>query len=128
VSQARYRLTHVGPAREERFDSGVVLSRSRYIASAQHSLRFYREYFKPSKEMTIEKDRMRWLVNYKGTEFFVNFDQLKSPKLGCFLEVKSRTWSRHDAQQKAQHASDLLHLLGVQKENLESRDYLEIQG
>jgi 5-methylthioadenosine/S-adenosylhomocysteine deaminase len=127
VSQARYRLTHVGPAREERFESGVVLSRSRYIASAQHSLRFYREYFRPSREITIEKDRMRWLVNYKGTEFFVNFDELKSPNLGCFLEVKSRTWSRHDAQQKAQHASDLLFLLGVKKESLESRDYLEMQ-
>ncbi len=126
ISQARYRLTHVGPVRDERFDSGVVLSRSRYIASAQHSLRFYREYFRPSKEVTIEKDRKRWLVQYKGAEFFVNFDQLKSPDLGCFLEVKSRTWSRHDAQQKAQQASDLLFLLGARKEELEPRDYLEM--
>jgi 5-methylthioadenosine/S-adenosylhomocysteine deaminase len=126
VSQARYRLTHVGPAREEHFDSGVVLSRSRYIASAQHSLRFYREYFKPEKEVVIEKSRKRWLVNYKGAEFFVNLDSVSSPALGCFLEVKSRTWSRHDAQQKAERASELLHQLGVQKDALEHRDYLEM--
>ncbi len=126
ISQARYRLTHVGPSREEKFDSGVVLSRSRYVSSAQHSLRFYREYFRPEKEITIEKDRRRWLVNFKGTEYFVNLDQVKSPNLGTYLEVKSRTWSRHDAQLKAEIANELLNLLVPTNGALDHRDYLEM--
>ena len=50
VSNVRYRLTLLGPAREGRFESDVVLSRSRFLAPATHSLRFYREYFKPARE------------------------------------------------------------------------------
>ncbi|MGW8252094.1 MAG: amidohydrolase family protein, partial [Anaerolineales bacterium] len=93
VSKVRYRLTLIGPAREQNFPSDVLLSRSRFIAPATHSLRFYREYFNPSHETFIEKDRLRWRVLYRGTEFYINVDQLKSPDLGYFLEVKSRTWS-----------------------------------
>ena len=62
TSQVRYRLTHIGEARERDFPSGALLSRSRFIASATHSLRFYREYFKPCHETFIEKDRLRWRV------------------------------------------------------------------
>ncbi len=54
VSHVRYRLTLIGPAREHRFPSDVLLSRSRYLAPATHSLRFYREYFKPSQEVFIQ--------------------------------------------------------------------------
>ncbi len=126
VSQARYRLTHVGPQEEEKFGEGVVLSRSRFIAAAQHSLRFYREYFAPTKELTIEKDRLRWLVKFKGTEFFINCDTVTQPNLGAFVEVKSRTWSRSDAEQKAELALDLLAVLRGHSDSLEHRDYLEM--
>lgn len=126
VSQARYRLTHVGPRQEEKFGDGVVLSRSRFIASAQHSLRFYREYFAPIKEITIEKKRLRWLVTFKGTEFFVNCDTVTKPDLGAFVEVKSRTWSRSDAEQKAELALELLTILRGHSDSLEHRDYVEM--
>jgi 5-methylthioadenosine/S-adenosylhomocysteine deaminase len=126
MTQARYRLTHVGPKQEEGVGGGVVLSQSRFIASAQHSLRFYREYFRPSQELTIEKDRQRWLVKYKGTGFFINCDTVTQPKLGSFVEVKSRTWSRSDAEQKGELAKELLHKLGVSEDSLEHRDYFEI--
>ena len=80
--------------------SNVLLSRSRYIANATQSLRFYREYFKPKFEHEIEKDRLRYLIKYQGTEFFINIDTIVKPGLGKFLEIKSRTWSRKDAEQK----------------------------
>jgi 5-methylthioadenosine/S-adenosylhomocysteine deaminase len=101
VSNVRYRLTLIGPAREGSFPSEVLLSRSRFIAPANHSLRFYREYFKPSTERTIEKYRLRWRVLFHGIEFFVNLDHVTQPALGYFLEIKSRTWSRRDAEHKA---------------------------
>lgn len=126
VSNVRYRLTLLGPAREGRFPSEVLLSRSRYIAPANHSLRFYREYFKPSSETYIEKDRLRWRVLFHGTEFFINLDHVKQPDLGYFLEVKSRTWSRRDAEHKAQLAIELIRALGVSPEKTVSKDYIEI--
>ena len=49
VVNARARLTLTGPSREAAFGS-VLLFRSRYFAPATHSPRFYREYFKPSRE------------------------------------------------------------------------------
>jgi hypothetical protein len=33
--------------------------------------------------------------------------------MGTFLEIKSRTWSRKDADLKAELTSELLNLLGV---------------
>jgi len=62
ISNVRNRLTMIGPTREAQYDSDVLLSRSRYIAPATHSPRFYREYFNPSKEVVIEKHRLRWRV------------------------------------------------------------------
>ena len=126
VSNVRYRLTLLGPAREHSFPSDVLLSRSRFLATATHSLRFYREYFKPSRETIIEKDRLRWRVLYKGTEFYINLDQVQKPPLGYFLEVKSRTWSRRDAEHKAGIAQDLIQFLGASPESSVSQDYVEI--
>ncbi|MDH5607423.1 MAG: amidohydrolase, partial [Anaerolineae bacterium] len=94
IEHARTRLTLVGPAREREFPSDVVLSRSRFLAPATQSLRFFREYFTPDSELFIEKDRLRWLVKYKETEFYVNIDHVIKPDLGHYLEIKSRTWSR----------------------------------
>jgi 5-methylthioadenosine/S-adenosylhomocysteine deaminase len=126
VEYVRARLTHVGPEREEEYPSKVLLSRSRYLAPASQSLRFLREYFKPDSESYIEKDRLRWLVRYKDTEFYVNIDTISKPEIGHFLEVKSRTWSRKDAEQKALLAAELVNVLGADPEDAISQDYIEI--
>ena len=47
ISGVRGRLTLIGDNREGAFEHDVMLSRSRYLAPATHSLRFYREYFEP---------------------------------------------------------------------------------
>lgn len=126
VSRVRTRLTLIGPSREGQFPKQVLLSRSRYLATATHSLRFYREYFKPQQIVEIEKERYRYLVRFQGTEFFINVDSVKHPPLGTFLEVKSRTWSRKDAEQKSQRMIDLIQQLGASPENTISQDYIEM--
>ena len=126
VNNVRYRLTLIGPAREREFPSDVLLSRSRFLAPATHSPRFYREYFKPGKEVDIEKDRLRWRVLFQGTEFFINLDQVKKPDLGYFLEVKSRTWSRNDAEHKASLVKELIEVLGIVDQASVPKDYLEM--
>jgi len=126
VTNVRYRLTLLGQAREGSFPSEVILSRSRYIAPARHSLRFYREYFKPNQETYIEKDRLRWRVLFHGTEFFINLDRVDQPKLGYYLEVKSRTWSRVDAEHKAKVAVDLIEFLGASTKGTVTKDYIEL--
>jgi len=126
VDNIRYRLTLIGPRREKHFPQDVLLSRSRFIAPATHSLRFYREYFQPTGEMFIEKDRKRWKVCYQNVEFYINVDRLDDPDLGTFLEVKSRTWSLEDAEEKARLADDLLQLLGVSPRVSAARDYVQI--
>jgi 5-methylthioadenosine/S-adenosylhomocysteine deaminase len=125
VTNVRARLTLIGLKREGKFEE-VLLSRSRYIAPASQSLRFYREYFKPKSEIAIEKDRQRWLIQYKDTEFFVNLDQMKEPQLGYYLEIKSRTWSRKDAERKAQLASELLSVLDASSGETVTEDYIDI--
>jgi 5-methylthioadenosine/S-adenosylhomocysteine deaminase len=126
VTNVRNRLTLIGPTREGQLPSDVLLSRSRYIAPANQSLRFYREYFKPASETFIEKNRLRWRVLFRGTEYFINLDRVDKPDLGYFLEVKSRTWSRRDADHKAELAIELLNYLGVPHEKTIKQDYLEI--
>ena len=119
-------MTLIGPKREHHFPQDVLLSRSRFIAPAPHSLRFYREYFDPKDETFIEKDRQRWKVCYHDIEFYINVDRLDEPDLGTFLEVKSRTWSLDDAEKKAQIADDLLRLLGAFPAKSETLDYVQI--
>ncbi len=126
ITNVRARLTLLGQKREGKFEDQVLLSRSRYIAPASQSLRFYREYFKPKSEFAIEKDRLRWLILYKDTEFFVNLDQVKEPELGYYLEIKTRTWSRRDAERKAQLASELLSVLGASGGEKVTEDYIDI--
>jgi 5-methylthioadenosine/S-adenosylhomocysteine deaminase len=122
----RYRLTLIGPMREHAFPSEVLLSRSRYLAPANQSLRFYREYFKPTTEVAIEKDRLRWRILFRGTEFFINLDRVDQPALGYFLEVKSRTWSQRDAELKAEMATQLLEYLGASGGERVTQDYLQM--
>lgn len=128
IIKVRYRLTLIGPAREGRFESDVLLSRSRYLAPATHSLRFYREYFNPVREFAIEKHRLRWRVLFHGTEFYINLDRVENPPLGYFFEVKSRTWSRRDAEYKAQVATDLIKALGLSVDKTIAQDYIELVG
>ncbi|MCX6065324.1 MAG: amidohydrolase family protein, partial [Chloroflexi bacterium] len=123
VINVRARLTLIGQNREGEFDQDVLLSRSRYLAPASQTLRFYREYFKPSDEKIIEKDRQRWHVRYNGEEFYINLDTVERPDLGYFLEIKSRTWSRKDAQAKAQLAAELVAFLGASAGEHITSDY-----
>jgi 5-methylthioadenosine/S-adenosylhomocysteine deaminase len=126
VVSARARLTLTGPTREDAFGS-VLLFRSRFFAPATHSPRFYREYFKPAREREVEKDRRRWLVAYRGVQFYVHLDRLVNPPSeGYFVEVKSRTWSRRDAQDKAAVIAQLLERLGARPGDAVEADYVEL--
>jgi 5-methylthioadenosine/S-adenosylhomocysteine deaminase len=128
VTNVRGRLTLTGESRAGQFGS-VLLSRSHYLAPATHSLRFYREYFRPTEEREVEKDRLRWLVVFRGVEFFVNLDRLIKPTAdGFYLEIKSRTWSRRDAQDKAAIINELLGLFGASPDNTLKEDYVELTG
>jgi 5-methylthioadenosine/S-adenosylhomocysteine deaminase len=125
IENVRSRLTLLGVKREDEMGE-VLLSRSRFLAPATQSLRFYREYFKPTQEVSVEKDRLRWHIKYKNTEFFINLDEMKQPAMGTFLEIKSRTWSRKDADLKADLVRELLDLLGVGHAEPVTQDYIEI--
>lgn len=124
VSNVRSRLTLIG-AHEHHLPS-VLLSRSRYFAPATHSLRFYKEYFKPTREREITKDRLRYLVSFRGTEFFINLDDLTQPALGKFLEIKTRTWSRADARRKTELVEELLKTLGAPLTATLTSDYIDM--
>jgi 5-methylthioadenosine/S-adenosylhomocysteine deaminase len=127
VFNVRYRLTLTGPAAEGEYHDAIFLSRSRFIAPAIHSLRFYQEYFNPASSIEVNKDRLRWLLRYEGVELFVNIDRLINPKSDCcFLEIKSRTWSRRDAQQKADKISKLIHALGARDADTVRMEYPEL--
>ena len=126
VVNTRSRLTLIGVKREGEMGHDVLLSRSRFLAPATQSLRFYREYFKPKTEIPVEKNRLRWHIKYKNTEFFINLDEVKQPAMGTFLEVKSTTWSRKDADHKAELVNELLDLLGAGDAETVTQDYIEI--
>src|SRR5262249_21706898 len=126
LTGARSRLTLTGRTREAAFGD-VLLSRSRYYAPAAHSVRFYREYFRPAAERVVEKDRRRWLLVYRGVEFYVHLDRLTKPATpGFFLEVKSRTWSRRDARDKAAVIAELLTLFGAKADDTISDGYVDL--
>jgi 5-methylthioadenosine/S-adenosylhomocysteine deaminase len=127
IFKARSRLTLLGEAHLQEYPNTVMLSRSRWLAPAEQSLRFYREYFAPDQEVEVHKERRRWRILYKNTDFAVNIDRVLKPDIpGRFLEVKSRTWSRSDAERKATLISELLELFGVDIESAEAKDYPEL--
>jgi 5-methylthioadenosine/S-adenosylhomocysteine deaminase len=126
VTGARARLTLTGRTREDRFGP-VLLFRSRYLAPAAHSPRFYREYFRPTAEHVVEKERRRWLVAYRGVEFYVHLDRLLNPPHeGYFIEVKSRTWSRLDARDKAAVITELLALFRANPDDTIADGYVDL--
>ncbi|MBI3962720.1 MAG: amidohydrolase family protein, partial [Deinococcus sp.] len=127
VTGTRYRLTLIGESKEREFENSVLLFRSRYLAPATQSLRFYREYFQPASEREVEKDRRRWLVVYRGVEFFINLDRLLRPATPHhFVEIKSRTWSKRDAEDKAKLIVELMGLLGAKPDESVVERYAEI--
>ena len=127
VSDVFYRLTLSGEQKEREYSRSVVLSRSRFDAPATRSLRFYREYFQPATEVEVHKHRQRYRVRYGGTDFSINLDRLMKPPLpGIFLEIKSRTWSRQDAERKAELIGELLDLLSVEEQALVRQEYVEL--
>lgn len=127
ITGVRSRLTLIGVAIEHSYPKKVLLSRSRFLAPATQSLRFYREYFKPIYELEVEKERRRFLVRYKETEFFINIDRIERPDgLGSFLEIKSRTWSRADADLKSKLVAELIVLLGASINDASSEDYVDM--
>ncbi len=122
-----YNLTLTGPAKEAEYQHSVVLSRARYTADADRSLRFYREYFQPELEIEISKHRERYHIRYKGLDFAVNLDCILTPKeAGPFVEIKSRTWSQHDAVRKAGLIGELLAMFGAQAEDMLPSDYADL--
>jgi len=127
AASVRTRITFTSPTKEREFDDAVLLSRSQFIASADRPLRFYREYFRPVEERSLEKERQRWHVLYKGVLFYVNLDTLISPAVeGQFVEIKSRTWSRRDAEYKAGLISEMLvDVLGLAPDKRVHKEYLE---
>ncbi len=127
VCNVRTRLTLTSPGKEREFSNAILLSRSRYIAPATRPLRFYREYFQARSERTITKERRRWHIDYKGLRIYVNLDRLIEPALeGHYLELKSRTWSRIDAENKADAISELLAYLHIDKPMLVKDEYIAL--
>ncbi|HSH01379.1 MAG TPA: amidohydrolase [Anaerolineae bacterium] len=125
--QERTRLTLISEDSRETFPNTTMLSHSRFLSPAQHSLRFYREYFAPQQEVAVHKDRRRWRLIFQDTEFAVNLDQLIKPQVDTpYLEIKARTWSRDDAYRKADLIADFLTYLGLNTDNADTRDYLDI--
>jgi 5-methylthioadenosine/S-adenosylhomocysteine deaminase len=128
VKNVRARLTFTTANKERTFDSAVVLSHSRFIADADRPLRFYREYFQPSGERELHKERKRWHIMYKGVPFFVNVDRVLHPKLeGLFIEIKSRTWSLGDAQQKAVLIQEMLAIMNIDPNEIVTDEYVQMK-
>jgi 5-methylthioadenosine/S-adenosylhomocysteine deaminase len=126
VEFVRPRLTLIGETHEREYSNHAILSRSRFLSSGTQSLRFLREYFQPVNEIALEKDRRRWKIKYGDNEFYVHIDHILKPEIGYFLEVKSRTWSLKDAEQKATQVTEIAELLGAKLEMVNAREYTEI--
>lgn len=122
-----YSLTLTGPVVEARLEHSVVLSRSRFTATADRSLRFYREYFSPLRIREIIKHRERYHIRYQGVDFAVNIDRIMQPaQPQIYLEIKSRTWSEQDAFHKAALIGDLLAILGAHPEDMRVDAYVDL--
>ncbi len=126
VETTFYTMTLMGPIAEKEFENSILLTRSRYTANSNQSLRFFREYFKPIAEQEVEKHRRRWHIYYKDTDFAINLDQLPATGDRIYLEIKSRTWSMKDAMHKADLISELLDLLDVEQENQFKIEYVNL--
>jgi 5-methylthioadenosine/S-adenosylhomocysteine deaminase len=121
-----YTMTLMGPTSDKEFENSILLTRARYTATASQSLRFYREYFKPTAEQDVFKRRRRCHITYKETEFAINLDHLPAAGDDVYLEIKSRTWSAKDALHKAELISELLEIFGVKQGHQFKIEYVDI--
>ncbi len=127
--EPKYTITLMEEARRGDYPSAILLSRARYTAGADRTLRFYREYFHPDHEEELEKYRRRWRILYRGVDFAVNLDTLNGqPEPGPYLEIKSRTWGRRDADERARLIGELLALCGIDDGRLVKQEYIEIKA
>lgn len=128
IDSVRARLTLTEPAKERKFHDMIVLSRSRFLADADQPLRFYREFFKPYREYELQKDRRRWHIKYREVLFYINIDRVFKPETeSLFIELKSRTWSKQDAEEKADMIREMLDILGIDMEDVIHDDYLQME-
>lgn len=127
VESVRMRLTYTTATKEQVLKDAAVLSHSRFIAPASHPLRFYQEYFQAQSTLELHKERRRWRVLYKDTLFFVNIDKLLKPQSDTmYVEIKARTWSQTDADNKAQFIREMMDILGIELDETLNFDYLEM--
>jgi len=126
--QPLYFLTLMEPAERVSYEHAVILSRARYVAQADRSLRFYREYFQPVELREVQKHRQRLHIAFRGTGFVINKDTMSRPAEGSvYLEIKSRTWSRKDAVRKSELIGQLLTILGIEDRSLLETDYVDFE-
>lgn len=127
--QPKYTITLTEPALQGQHPHAILVSRARYDAIADRTVRFYREYFQPDKITVVEKHRRRWRILYQGKDFAVNIDQLANHEQpGPYLEIKSRTWSQSDAAEKAELIGTLLKHFGIDDADLIMQEYVDLQG
>jgi 5-methylthioadenosine/S-adenosylhomocysteine deaminase len=127
VLSVRSRLTFTSAMKEREFNSTVLLSHSRFIAPADRPLRFYQEYFQDAARQELVKERRRWHLEYKGVLFFLNIDRVLTPALpNIFIELKTRTWSAKDAENKAKMILEMLDILRINPADIVRADYLEM--
>ncbi len=125
---SKYTITLMEEGALGDYPFALLLSRARYTAPAQHSTRFYREYFHPDHEVEIEKHRRRWRILYKNKDFAINIDRLRGQNdTGPFLEIKARTWGRRDADERATLIGELLHRWEIDEQRLVKQEYVELE-
>jgi 5-methylthioadenosine/S-adenosylhomocysteine deaminase len=127
--EPKYTITLMEEARRGEYPHAIVLSRARYTAPADHTGRFYREYFQPDKVLEREKRRKRWRIIYKDHDFAINLDTLVGGTAdpGPYLEIKTRTWSSRDAADRAELIGELLALAGLDESALVKQEYVEME-
>ncbi|MDQ7037398.1 MAG: hypothetical protein Q9P01_21925 [Anaerolineae bacterium] len=64
---------------------------------------------------------------YKGVLFFINIDRVIKPELSdMYIEIKTRTWSKTDAENKANFVHEMMDILEIDVSKVERKDYLEM--
>jgi len=88
IEQVRSRLTLIGPTSEDKFEQEVLLSRSRYLAPATQSPRFYREYFKPHLEKKSRRTAIATWCVIKMLSFSLTLTLSLNQTLDILLKSK----------------------------------------
>ncbi len=127
--EPKYTITLMAEAIRGEYPLAIVLSRARYTAPADHTFRFYREYFQPDRQIELEKRRKRWRIIYKDHDFAINLDTISGGGAapGPYLEIKSRTWSSRDAAERASLIGELLALAEVSERSLVKQEYVDFE-